>query len=99
MKFERAKTDYELVGLLPDFVEYTISDFEKLTFAYGVNDYVSMRQTCHTILGSARSYGFTQMDQIVHKIKDAVVERDNQGIKVWYIVFSKYIEFLKKEYL
>lgn len=99
MKFERAKTDNELVGLLPDFVEYTISDFEKLTFAYGVNDYDGMRKICHTILGSAKSYGFTQMDQIVQKVKDAVVARDDQGIKDWYIVLSKYVEFLKKEYL
>lgn len=98
MIFVKADIAPELVSLIPDFIKYTLLDYEKLSSFYKLNDIGGMSSVCHTILGSAKSYGFFQLDQIVFNLQKALKDGDEDSLQKWFETLSRYAEFLKEQY-
>ncbi|AYF44019.1 hypothetical protein BALOs_1009 [Halobacteriovorax sp. BALOs_7] len=94
MEFKQPNIDEDLKEIIPAFIDNTQVDFEKFQLAYGDKDVEAMKHVCHTILGTAISYGFEELDEIVRNIKNLVDEGELDKIQEQNEVFKKYIEFI-----
>ena len=98
MNFVRPEIDPDLEELIPDFIENTINDYKAFESSYNDKNFEGMRKVCHTVLGTAQSYGFTQLDTIVTKLQDNAKEESLSDLQENFVTFQNYIEFLKKEF-
>lgn len=69
MEFKEVNIDPDLEDILPIFVKATIQDLEKIGTAFSKNDYDTVARTCHTILGTAGSYGFIQLEDLIKEVQ------------------------------
>ncbi|MFG1481749.1 hypothetical protein ABMA79_09040 [Halobacteriovorax sp. HFRX-2_2] len=94
MKFTRPVIDKYLIEIIPDFITNTVVDFKEFQSCYRVKDYNGMSRVCHRILGSAKSYGFDQLDEIVRELKKHVDSGDFEKTVEINEVFKSYVNFL-----
>jgi HPt (histidine-containing phosphotransfer) domain-containing protein len=98
MSFKKPEIDPDLLPIIPDFIFNTVKDFNSFEGFIEKKDYEGMRKICHTILGTAVSYGFEELDEIVTKVQKAAVEQDEAALATHFEVFKNYIQFLKVEF-
>ena len=98
-EFKKIEIDPDLLDLIPSFIKNTNVDWEDLHKAYLEQNFVQVRKVCHKILGSARSYGFVELDEITYKVQKSAKENNSEklieDIKLLkrYIVHINQLEF------
>lgn len=98
MKFDPILVDPDLMDIIDPFVENTVADYKLMAIHVGQNDFAQVRRVCHRILGTAISYGFTEMDLIVKEIQAAAVSEDASKMLEHFKIFEAHIEFIKNQF-
>ncbi len=98
MEFKKIIIDPDIEDIIPSFIENTILDFNKMRLAYSQKDLEEMRSVCHTVLGTAESYGFVELDEIVRKLQTSLKENNSDEIEESFNLLTSHIDFIKKEF-
>ena len=90
--------DPELTDIIPDFIANTIKDYDLLRIYQQQKDIPNIRKICHRILGTALSYGFSQLNDIVLKIQDAAINGEIETIQVEFEILTLHVEYIKEQF-
>jgi HPt (histidine-containing phosphotransfer) domain-containing protein len=90
--------DPDLTDIIPDFIENTLKDYDQLKLYQQQADIQNIKKICHRILGTALSYGFTQLNDIVLKIQDAAKDGQIDKLQSEFEILTLHVEYIKKQF-
>jgi HPt (histidine-containing phosphotransfer) domain-containing protein len=82
---------------LSHYVQNRLDDFSKIK--KDGFDYAYIRDYCHKVVGSARSYQLHQLEEITLVLQSLAREQEYEQIKELLIDYEQYLETLGKNYL
>lgn len=88
-----------IIGFVPRYVSNRKEDYEKLKRSIEEEDYDAIRDYCHKVVGTARSYHFFQLEEITKELQQLGRERDMEGIMELLPAYDAYIRSVFSQYL
>ena len=87
-----------IIGFVPRYVANRKEDYLQLRRAIENEDFVTIRDYCHKVMGTARSYHFFQLEEITRVLQDLSREQDIEGIRKLLPDYDAYITGLFSKY-
>ncbi len=75
------KVNNMLSDLLPDYLSRRKADVERLQLAHQEKDYQTIKKVCHTIRGSAITFGFPGLYFICSQMEEAANQQNEDELK------------------
>lgn len=88
-----------IIDFVPRYIANRKADYLLLLDAIKSEDFQAIRDYCHKVVGTARSYHFFQLEEITKILQDYSREENMEGIKKLMPVYDAYIRNLFVLYL
>jgi regulator of sigma D len=88
-----------IIDFVPRYIANRKADYLLLLDAIKNSDHEAIRDYCHKVVGTARSYHFFQLEEITKRLQEFSREKDMEAIKKLMPVYDAYIKNLFVLYL
>lgn len=88
-----------IVEFVPRYVANRRDDYQDLKTGIKTRNFDLVRDYCHKVIGTAKSYHFFQLDEITKVLQDYAREGDIAGIESLMPDYDIYINSLFSKYL
>jgi len=78
---------------LPRYIDNRITEFKELQANH--SDFTLIRDFCHKVIGSARSYNLHQLEQLTQSLQTYARQEDIEKIELLLSEFESYLLSLK----
>ena len=99
MEFKKENIDPDLLDIIPSYIDSLKLNLKNLKEFLSQKDDIKMRAICHKILGTAISYGFLQLDEIVKKLQENLIKLDWVAVEKDLDILKEYLNFIQRENL
>jgi len=93
---EELELDLDLIDLLPSYLSNVRKDYYEMGKSLENNDFQKVAKIAHKIKGSAKSYGFDYIDELMLVIKEDIKE-GGASLKELYGYFEKFLDKVEKK--
>ena len=88
-----------IVSFVPRYIKNRREDYAQLEKAVKNEDFRMIRDYCHKVIGTARSYHFYQLEEITKRLQDLSQAGDIEGIQELMPTYDAYIQNIFVLYL
>lgn len=105
MKFEFSSEDNlstlhpNIVAFIPRYVANRKEDYQKLRRSVEKRDFDAIRDYCHKVVGTARSYHFFRLEEITKRLQVFARNGDIESVRELMPAYDEYIQGLFEKYL
>jgi len=92
------KVDAELADLIPNYMSNRWADLRTARQLLIARDFDELSRMAHRIRGSAASYGFVALGDIIQVLETAAVEQDAAATEVQLGAFEAFLHTVRIEY-
>jgi len=93
------KAKEKIKKFIPQFIENTKADIDKLKTALEVKDYESVHATAHSMKGYGKPFGFTEISETAAKIQILADQKQYNETKELVDYISWYMDNVTIEYI
>ena len=88
-----------IAKFVPRYIENRKTDYQKFLIDIEKCDFQSIRDYCHKVVGTAKSYHFHQLEEITLVIQNCAREQNLEGIRSIIPSYDTYMNELFAKYL
>lgn len=81
-----------IISFVPRYIENRKEDYKALKQAVAAEDFEIIRDYCHKVIGTARSYHFFQLEEITKKLQEYYRAGEISLIRELMPVYDAYIQ-------
>lgn len=93
---EEFELDLDLIDLLPSYLFNVRKDYDEMGVSLKNSDFQKVAKIAHKIKGSAKSYGFDYIDELMLVIQEDIKD-GGASLKELYGYFEKFLNKVEKK--